>query len=60
MVTDMVMDVVADMEVDKVADMEVDKVADKKLKCSKTKCIGLKLFDAKCTRLTCHLTTRVR
>ena len=41
----MVADKVADMEVDKVADMEVDKVAES-LKCSKTKCIGPKPFDA--------------
>ena len=27
----------------------------KSLKCSKMKCIGPKLFDAKCTRLTCLL-----
>ena len=53
------------MELDMVADMEVDKVFDKvadifttkciKLECSKTKCIGPKLFDAKCTRLACLL-----
>ena len=36
--------------------MEVDKVADT-TKCiePKTKCIGPKLFDAKCTRLACLL-----
>ena len=61
---DMVADMVADIEVDKLADMvahmEVDKVSDmaadkQSLKCSKTKCIGPKLFDAKCTRLVCLL-----
>ena len=49
---DKLADVVAHMEVDKVSDMAADKQS---LKCSKTKCIGPKLFDAKCTRLVCLL-----
>ena len=64
----MVADMVADIKVDMVADMEVDKmvnkvadivanmVADKKNEvdvCTKIKCIGQQLFDAKCTRLAC-------
>ena len=62
----MVADIVADMEVDMVDDMVADMVAamvaemvTKKFtifaKCSKTKRIGPKLFDAKCTRLACLL-----
>ena len=49
----------ADMELDMVANMQIGKVADMfnikciKPECSKTKCIGPKLFDAKCTRLSC-------
>ena len=46
---DMELDKVADMELDMMADMELDKVADMVVAYSKTKCIGLKLFDAKCT-----------
>ena len=39
-----------------VADMAVHMVADKKNEvdvCTKIKCIGPQLFDAKCTRLAC-------
>ena len=61
-VADMVADMMADMEVDMVADMVANKVADMvadmfKTKCIKpeTKCIGPKLFGAKCTRLACFL-----
>ena len=47
---------VADMEVPKVADMVDDMEVDKKAAMKKkTKCIGPKLFDAKCTRLACLL-----
>ena len=48
---------VADNVSDMAADMEVHIVADKKKVdvCTKTKCIGPKLFDAKCTRLACLL-----
>ena len=59
MVADMELDMVADMEVEIVADMVADIVSDmpadkKKVDvCTKTKCIGPKLFDAKCTRLAC-------
>ena len=55
---DMKVHMVADMEVDKVADKVADMGADKKNEvdvCTKTKCIGPKLFDAKCTRLACFL-----
>ena len=45
-------DIVAHIEVDKVSDVAADKQS---LKCSKTKCIGPKLFDAKCTRFVCLL-----
>ena len=51
----------ADMELDMVANIQIGKVADMfnikciKPECSKTKCIGPKLFDAKCTRLACLL-----
>ena len=44
----------ADMEVDKVANMVADKKEEVDV-CTKTKCIGPKLFDAKCTRLACLL-----
>ena len=65
-VANMVADVVAQMAADKKIDMELDMVADMatdmfktkcihSLKCSKMKCVGSKLFDAKCTRLACFL-----
>ncbi len=45
------------MEVDMVADMEIDKVTDK-VADMVPKCIGPKLFDAKCTRLACHFRSK--
>ena len=52
----MVADIAADIEVDKVADMVADKKNEVDV-CTKTetKCIGPKLFDAKCTRFACLL-----
>ena len=58
MVVGMVADMVADIEVDKVADKVADMAAENKLSwrlhknevdvCMNNKCIGQKLFDAKC------------
>ena len=47
----------AAMEVEKVADMVADILKTKYIKPEmfKKKCIGQKLFDAKCTRLACLL-----
>ena len=45
----------ADIELDMAAAPTCSKSSVQSLKCSKTMCMGPKLFDAKCTRLACLL-----